>query len=79
MSFLKIKNWLKYKKNCFHTMLLRYDFGAIGKGSIVHSPFHSNNAENVYIGEKCTVIGGGWIDTFDAKYDPRIDIGDGTY
>ncbi len=83
MHLLKIKNWLKYYKGRFNTFLLRGDFGAIGTCSVVHSPFHSNCARNIYLGNKCTVIGGGWIDTIeaygDAKYQPRIEIGDGTY
>ena len=82
MGYFKVKNWLKYYRGRLHTFIIRHDFGAIGK-SVVHPPFHSNGPKHIYIGDKCTVIGGGWIDSIEAygdvKYQPRIDIGDDTY
>jgi len=83
MGYLKVHNWLKNKKAVLYTAMLRTDFGSIGKGTRIYPPFHSNNAKDVYIGEKCLVFGGGWIDAFrehlGRTYDARIDIGDGTY
>jgi acetyltransferase-like isoleucine patch superfamily enzyme len=83
MGYLKIQNWYKNHKAAVYTAMLRSDFGRIGKGTVIYPPFHSNNAKEVYIGEKCIVIGWGWIDAFcehlGRKYDARIDIGDRTY
>jgi hypothetical protein len=83
MSFLKIKNWIKHQIGRLHTFILKVDFGGIGKAAIIYTPFHSNNARNVYVGDKCIIIGGGWIDTVaeygGIKYNPRVEIGEGTY
>jgi acetyltransferase-like isoleucine patch superfamily enzyme len=82
MWYFKIKNWLRYYKGRFHTRIIRHAFGAIGD-SVVHSPFRSYCPRNIYIGDRCTVISDGWIDTIEAyggtTYQPRIDIGSGTY
>lgn len=83
MSFLKVKNWFKAQASRLHTFILKMDFGGIGKDTVIQIPFHSNNARNVYVGSKCIIISGGWIDTVEeyggVKYKPRVDIGDGTY
>lgn len=82
MAYFKIRNWLKYYKARMHTFLIRHDFGAVGK-SVVHPPFHSNCPRHIFIGDGCTIIAGGWIDTIesygDANFQPCIRIGDGTY
>ncbi len=83
MSFLGFQRWLDLKKARTYTRLLRGDFGSIGKNSLIYPPFHSGNARNVFIGEGCSIFGDGWIECVpqygSAKYDPRIDIGDGAY
>jgi len=82
MNYFTIKNKLRYHRGKLHTMVIRHAFGAVGK-SVIHPPFHSNCPRNIYIGNKCTVIDDGWIDTIEAygneRYQPQIHIGDGTY
>lgn len=83
MGYFKIQNWFKNKKAAIFTRLIKGDFGAIGKDTLIYPPFHSNNASQIYIGNKCMIYTGGWMDTwtehFGKKYNPRIDIGDNTY
>ena len=83
MDFLKLQGYLRTKTGSLYTWLLKGNLGAIGKGSVIRPPFHSNNLSQVYIGDKCSIMSHGWIDTIAAygeqTFKPRIDIEDGTY
>lgn len=83
MPFMHIQRWLCRHKDSIYTRLVRSDFGSVGRGSVIHPPFHSNNPSQVYVGDNCQIWSWGWIDCvseyFGQKFDPRIDIGDGTY
>ena len=83
MSYLQFQRWFNTKKARIYTRFLRSDFGAIGKLSCIHPPFHNNNAKQIYIGDNCCIYNYGWIDCVPAygpvTYDPKVDIGDNTY
>lgn len=82
-GFIRFQNWYKETKAKIYTSLVRGDFGAIGKRSIIIPPFHTGDVCSVFIGEDCFIGDGSWIDCIRSyagiDYNPRIDIGDGTY
>lgn len=83
MSYLKFQRWCKRIRAKIYTRLVRSDFGAIGKGTQICTPFFSNNASEVYFGANCKIQPGGWIDSIreyaGEKYNGRIEIGDRAY
>lgn len=83
MSYLKFQRWCKEKRAQLYTRLVRSDFGRIGKNTLICTPFFSNNASEVYLGENCKIQPGGWIDSIreyaGVKYNGRIEIGDRAY
>jgi acetyltransferase-like isoleucine patch superfamily enzyme len=83
MGYLSFSKWLQHTRSRIFTSLIRPDFGSIGKDTIIHTPFHSNYAKEIYIGDNCVMFGSGWLDTIPeyagVKFSPRLEIGDGTY
>jgi acetyltransferase-like isoleucine patch superfamily enzyme len=83
MGFFTLQKWWKNKKNKLYTFAVKTDFGSIGKNSRICPPFHSGNVKNIYIGNDSSVMAGGWLECVPEyrgiKYDPRIDVGNGTY
>ncbi|OGV39366.1 MAG: hypothetical protein A2020_09065 [Lentisphaerae bacterium GWF2_45_14] len=83
MDFVKFKRWLRIKKGGINTALLRGASGAIGKGSVIYPPFHSNNMRQMFMEGNCCVNPYGWIDCVNeyagVRFNPRLEVGEGTY
>lgn len=83
VKFLKFYNWSKHHRSKIFTFCLRKEFGALGRKSLVHSPFYSKDLSNIFIGENCQIHAESWIDCVEKyeniDYNPRIEIGDGSY
>lgn len=83
MDFLRLQRNYKSWRSRIFTALVRPSFGAIGKGSHLYPPFHSNNAREIFIGENCKIFWEGWLDAVTSyagrTFQPRLEIGDGTY
>ena len=83
MGILRIQNHCKKLKAGLYTRLIRRDFGAIGKGTLIFPPFHSQDVSRIYLGEGCMIAAYSWLQSVrqyrSVQYSPRLEIGDGTY
>jgi len=83
MAFLKLQNWLEWRRTQIYTQLLKKDFGKIGKKSVSCYPFHSADVSGVFLGDDCIICPHSWIAVVKSYggtfYDPKIEIGDGSY
>ncbi len=83
MGFLKLQNWYKAQRAQLFTACVKKEFGSFGQHSLIFPPFHSHHLRGVFLGDGCSIHAGSWIDCIEhygaVAYNPRIDIGDGTY
>jgi acetyltransferase-like isoleucine patch superfamily enzyme len=82
MGLLSLQLWLRRKKAQIYTQLVKSDFGAIGKGSLIVCPFLSFNPKSIYLGENVGIFQNCWLDCVKEyagkEYHPRLEIGDRT-
>ena len=82
MKLIKLEKKYNILRAKLYTKLICGSTGHMGKHSIIHPPFHSNNLDGVFIGNNCEIFGGGWIDTFSKApglNKGRVEIGDNVY
>lgn len=83
MNFLKFARWYEQMKAKIYTRLLRSSLGSIGKGTIICPPLINIWSSGIHIGKNCEIRPHVWLDSItgyaSVKYDPRLEIGDGTY
>ncbi len=82
MGIMNLQLWFRFKKAQIYTRLLRSDFGSIGKGSLIVSPFLSFNPKGIYLGENIGIFENCWLDCIKEyagkQFQPRLEIGDRT-